>query len=216
MTGRSDSYAPGYCRDESHPMLCDHSRWDLSGRRHSSGGRGLQLGGSSGDISEWRMGNYYWWWCYWSRCSCGLPTAWIWHSMCVKKCSSYNTIIIILLKLASCIDGYADRSIHWAVFGEGSGPIHMSYLHCSGTEYKLVDCYYENSTYQQHNEDWSVTCKNGKNAYVRPCQLATHCLFITSALYFLMTFCMSITKQALTQHLILIKKKHIVKGIVTN
>ena len=102
--------------------------------------------------------------------------------MCVKKCSSYNTIIIILLKLASCIDGYADRSIHWAVFGEGSGPIHMSYLHCSGTEYKLVDCYYENSTYQQHNEDWSVTCKNGKHLVLcmheTMSQLATHGLFV--------------------------------------
>ena len=41
------------------------------------------------------------------------------------------------------------------------GPhLEMNYLGCSGTEYKLLECSYENSTYQ-HNEDWSVTCKNG-------------------------------------------------------
>ena len=51
-------------------------------------------------------------------------------------------------------------SLHGAVFGVGSGPIHMNYLICNGTEYKLVDCGYQNNT-DQHNEDWSVTCKNG-------------------------------------------------------
>ena len=63
--------------------------------------------------------------------------------------------------LKSHIDGLAaDVSLYGAVFGVGSGPIHMNYLICNGTEYKLVDCGYQNSTYQ-HNEDWSVTCKNG-------------------------------------------------------
>ena len=37
----------------------------------------------------------------------------------------------------------------------------MNYLVCSGTEYRLKDCNYYNSTYD-HNEDWSIICQNGK------------------------------------------------------
>ena len=48
-----------------------------------------------------------------------------------------------------------------AKFGVGNGPIHMNFLDCSGTEYKLTDCGYQRSTYD-HGDDWSVTCKNGK------------------------------------------------------
>ena len=59
-----------------------------------------------------------------------------------------------------------------AAFGVGSGPIHMNNLGCSGTEYKLVDCYYEDSTYN-HDEDWSVICKNGKEC-VLLCTLYYH------------------------------------------
>ena len=58
------------------------------------------------------------------------------------------------------IDGFADLNLRGAAFGEGSGPINMDNLGCSGTEYKLIECSYENST-DRHNEDWSVTCKNG-------------------------------------------------------
>ena len=52
-------------------------------------------------------------------------------------------------------------SRHYAAFGIGSGPIHMNNLDCSGTEYKVVDCDYEDNTYH-YNSDWSVICKNGK------------------------------------------------------
>ena len=58
-------------------------------------------------------------------------------------------------------DSFSDVDRCCAVFGEGSGPIHMSFLDCSGTEYKLLDCGFENST-DQHDEDWSITCNNGK------------------------------------------------------
>ena len=75
--------------------------------------------------------------------------------------SAQNLIIIIYI-----IDGFADFSLYNAAFGEGSGPIHINYLACTGTEYKLVDCSYLNRTYQ-HNEDWSVTCKNGKQLCIQ-------------------------------------------------
>ena len=57
-------------------------------------------------------------------------------------------------------DGYSDESYCCSTFGNSNALIHMNYLECFGTEYKLVDCYYENGTYQ-YDEDWSVTCKNG-------------------------------------------------------
>ena len=60
-------------------------------------------------------------------------------------------------------DNFSDMDRCCASFGEGSGPIHMSFLDCTGTEYKLLDCGYENST-DRHNEDWSITCNNGNVA----------------------------------------------------
>ena len=67
----------------------------------------------------------------------------------------FNQIFIFI------IDGFADASRCCAAFGIGSGPIHMNNLDCSGTEYKLLACDYEDSTYH-HNSDWSVICNNGK------------------------------------------------------
>ena len=58
-------------------------------------------------------------------------------------------------------DGFIDESHCCAKFGAGSGPIHMSSLYCSGTEYRLYDCDYEDGT-DEHTRDWSVTCNNGK------------------------------------------------------
>ena len=59
-------------------------------------------------------------------------------------------------------DGYVDISLCCAWFGRGTGLIHINNLGCSGTENKLTECSYIVSSYQ-HNEDWSVTCMNGKN-----------------------------------------------------
>ena len=73
-------------------------------------------------------------------------------------------IVTFILILIFIIDGYTDVSLYSARFGQGSGPIHMTYLGCSGTEHKLVDCYYQNST-RYHYGDWSVMCTNGKDYY---------------------------------------------------
>ncbi|CAI8004445.1 Scavenger receptor cysteine-rich domain superfamily protein, partial [Geodia barretti] len=52
-----------------------------------------------------------------------------------------------------------DRSYPLAYFGEGVGTIHLNYLGCSGTEYRLIECYSVSSS-RSHYADWSVTCLN--------------------------------------------------------
>ena len=50
-----------------------------------------------------------------------------------------------------------------AYFGEGSGPIHLDYVLCSGTEYNLTDCQIGNRTRQSsHSEDVGVKCQTSK------------------------------------------------------
>ena len=49
-----------------------------------------------------------------------------------------------------------------AYFGEGSGPIHMDYISCTGTEYNLTDCETRSSSRQSnHSEDVGVKCQPG-------------------------------------------------------
>ena len=79
---------------------------------------------------------------------------------------STDSLILVSINLSYhdthiIIDGiYTDISRCCAAYGEGSGPIHMNYLACSGTEFKLVYCGYS-SGYFNHAYDWSVTCLNG-------------------------------------------------------
>ena len=50
-----------------------------------------------------------------------------------------------------------------AYFGSGSGPIHLDYVVCSGTEYDLMDCQTGNETRQSsHSEDVGVKCQTSK------------------------------------------------------
>ena len=50
-----------------------------------------------------------------------------------------------------------------AYFGSGSGPIHLDYVVCSGTEYNLTDCQTGNRTRQSnHSEDVGVKCQTSK------------------------------------------------------
>ena len=49
-----------------------------------------------------------------------------------------------------------------AYFGEGSDPIHLDYVQCSGTEYDLMECKNANSTRKaSHLEDVGVQCQPG-------------------------------------------------------
>ena len=47
-----------------------------------------------------------------------------------------------------------------ARFGQGSGPVHMSNVGCSGSESRLIDCSY-NSVYCSYN-DAGVSCQIGE------------------------------------------------------
>ena len=49
-----------------------------------------------------------------------------------------------------------------AGFGQGTGPIHIDNLACSGSEYRLHNCQYGTDTSDEsHDEDWSVYCNVG-------------------------------------------------------
>ena len=49
-----------------------------------------------------------------------------------------------------------------AQFGQGNGPIHIDDLACSGSEYRIINCRYDNDTSDcHHGEDWSVYCSIG-------------------------------------------------------
>lgn len=54
------------------------------------------------------------------------------------------------------------RFLIFAPFGEGSGPIHMDEVGCSGSESRLVDCSYISNHNCRHSEDAGVRC--------RPCE----------------------------------------------
>ena len=50
-----------------------------------------------------------------------------------------------------------------AHFGQGSGPILLDNLACSGSESRLVDCTYDNNTADcSHSEDAGVRCRGCK------------------------------------------------------
>lgn len=55
---------------------------------------------------------------------------------------------------------YTDAIIHsGASFGQGSGPIYLDDVTCSGTEARLIDCSYDRSTSDcSHSRDAGVTC----------------------------------------------------------
>ena len=50
-----------------------------------------------------------------------------------------------------------------ACFGQGSDPIHIDGISCSGSEYRLSNCRYDMYPYDEeyHSEDWSAYCDAG-------------------------------------------------------
>ena len=51
-------------------------------------------------------------------------------------------------------------------FGAGSGPIHLDYVVCAGTEYNFTDCDVRGNTRQSsHAEDVGVKCQTSKGKY---------------------------------------------------
>ena len=50
-----------------------------------------------------------------------------------------------------------------AYFGEGSGPIHLDFVQCSGSEYNLTECEIRNNRVQtSHVFDVGVKCQPGR------------------------------------------------------
>ena len=60
------------------------------------------------------------------------------------------------------VDIFADISHCCGYFGWGTGPIHVNHLQCNSREHRLLDCPYDSIT-RDHNEDWGVSCRNGKD-----------------------------------------------------
>ena len=50
-----------------------------------------------------------------------------------------------------------------AYFGEGSDPIHLDFVQCSGSEYNLTECVIQNNDIRtNHSSDVGVKCQPGK------------------------------------------------------
>ena len=50
-----------------------------------------------------------------------------------------------------------------AYFGEGSGPIHLDFVQCSGSEYNLTECEIRNDRDRtSHSFDVGVKCQPGR------------------------------------------------------
>lgn len=59
-----------------------------------------------------------------------------------------------------------------AVYGRGSGRIHLDDVRCTGNEERLIDCRYRNSTVQRgdctHLKDASVVCQPSNTLLLAP------------------------------------------------
>ena len=58
----------------------------------------------------------------------------------------------------TCVDAIA---YSYTRFGQGSGPVHMRNVGCSGSESRLIDCSYSASTYCDYYVA-GVSCEIGK------------------------------------------------------
>ena len=50
-------------------------------------------------------------------------------------------------------------ALRHAYFGQGTGPIHLDDVYCSGREESIFDCSYSLDHYCGHYEDASVICQ---------------------------------------------------------
>ena len=57
------------------------------------------------------------------------------------------------------------RTSSLQAFGQGSGPIHISNVGCTGTELSLLDCPHSRYHSCTHRDDTAVQCRTSKVKY---------------------------------------------------
>ena len=119
------------------------------------------------------MGHCVWWLVYPSGCQCSLWTAWILPIQYVEY--SY-----VIWYLTASVDQDIRTFIADAVaysnarYGQGTGPIWLDNLACTGAEYNLTNCSYDADTSDcRHFEDAGVLCNTTRMfVYVHVIQMA--------------------------------------------
>ena len=147
----------------------------------------LQLGRESGDISQWRMGDYIslmtvlieWMHMLFAdnlvmthdvSLSLDNHSRYIYYGL--HFLIIYSTFFLHDILWGNIIfatyygflttDSYLDTSYSNAHFGQGVGAILLHCLRCTGSEYHLLDCGNDSTNTQNHHSNWSVSYKNGE------------------------------------------------------
>ena len=73
-----------------------------------------------------------------------------------------------VMKLCSLLYTITGATAHTgAYFGEGSGPIHLDFVQCSGSEYNLTECEIRHDRISiDHSFDVGVKCQPGRTRVV--------------------------------------------------
>ena len=72
----------------------------------------------------------------------------------------------MVVKLFECLYSLGAVSTTNARFGQGTGPIYLDNVSCSGSESRLIDCNYDPDTRDcGHSEDAGVVCLPIRESY---------------------------------------------------
>ncbi len=142
----------------SQKLFLIRSMWE---RRYTISWRHQTLWRTSRDLQWFPLGNYLWWFLWWSRCHGGLCTVRILQIQWDPNITFLFHIVFheLLLQLDA-------TSFSSAVYGPGTGPIFLRNVACTGTETQLSDCTsLPNNAICNHNEDASILCSAQCKAY---------------------------------------------------
>ena len=126
--------------------------------------------GTSGSLLQWDMGHCVWWLVYHCGCQCSLWTAWIlpiqyvliWFLVTIQLVCRIHVFVTLVFNSVTWLrhtfiaDAVAYSN---ARYGQGTGPIWLDNLACTGVEYNLTNCSYDADTSDcRHFEDAGVLC----------------------------------------------------------